>query len=510
VSDRIARTAVFSSILLLAGLLRFTNLVNNPGWYTDEGTLLIAAQAFNRGGWNYLGLSDSILLVGRPPFFVWFLALALRLSTDGIATLRTISATLGVLTAASLVWLPGRALGAKARPLGYLAGTAYAVLPFTVLYNRLGFSYNLPALLIPWILFVLYRYWITGDRRWLALGCGLTGLGFLGELWMVAAMPFCIAAAFFKHRRDTPLALAAVLLPGIVYALVMGARYPESFWFDLRYTIGRASFSLLDQIGLVTMNYGLILSNQAWVLLGLVGLVVLRDSRFRNFAVAFLGITFAFAARSLALVGLGAYQFLPLAPVICLGIGSFLLAAHWYLDGWVSAGLEQIDPERHLRPLSRKALTIGVSILVLGTPWLVIALNQVQAVTGNLPSEISYALIDPEDARLAAAYINARTASEDLVIASPALAWLIDARVTDFQVSLAYDGHLTRHFPTDIPRSRFTFDPRADQARFVVVDRIWDNWAASQVPDLGEILDEIATWPLAAEFGEFRIYQNEN
>ncbi|MGB8252529.1 MAG: hypothetical protein WCF08_04895, partial [Anaerolineaceae bacterium] len=66
-------------IVMLAGLVRYTNLENNPGWYTDEGTLIDIAQHINKGEIQYMAVTDSVLMFGRPPLFVNLLALAFRL-----------------------------------------------------------------------------------------------------------------------------------------------------------------------------------------------------------------------------------------------------------------------------------------------------------------------------------------------------------------------------------------------------------------------------------------------
>ena len=113
------------------------------------------------------------------------------------------------------------------------------------------------------------------------------------------------------------------------------------------------------------------------------------------------------------------------------------------------------------------------------------------------------------NARLAAAFVNERAAADDLVIASPALAWLIEANVTDYQISLAFDGLESRHFPTDIPRDRFLFDVSIRNARYVIVDRTIDNWAATNVPDIATILERTTQRPPVAQYGEFRIYEQD-
>jgi hypothetical protein len=116
-------------------------------------------------------------------------------------------------------------------------------------------------------------------------------------------------------------------------------------------------------------------------------------------------------------------------------------------------------------------------------------------------------LLAPADARQAAAYVNAHAAPDDVVIASPGLAWLLRARAADFQMAIAYAGTATPHLPADVPRDRFAFDPRLGRARFVVVDNLWRNWAVYDVPGVPALLAEAQTWPRVFAAGEISVYR---
>jgi hypothetical protein len=53
----------------------------------------------------------------------------------------------------------------------------------------------------------------------------------------------------------------------------------------------------------------------------------------------------------------------------------------------------------------------------------------------------------------------------------------------------------------------FTADYR--QARFVVIDQLWHNWAQFNVPGVAQIMAEVAQWPLVFEAGNIRVYENK-
>jgi hypothetical protein len=131
--------------------------------------------------------------------------------------------------------------------------------------------------------------------------------------------------------------------------------------------------------------------------------------------------------------------------------------------------------------------------------------NQVQT---RWTTVIDPFLVDANDARQAAEYVNQHTRADDLVIGSPPVAWLFEAHAADFQMAVAATGEGTVHFPPDVPSDRFAFDARYEQARFVVVDNLWRNWGAVHIPGVLRMLREVETWPLAFERGTIQVYLN--
>ena len=106
----------------------------------------------------------------------------------------------------------------------------------------------------------------------------------------------------------------------------------------------------------------------------------------------------------------------------------------------------------------------------------------VEQVRHGFHTEIDEFLLDPIAARDAARFVNQRVTSNDLIIASPTLAWMLRANVADMQMPIAYRGQATPHLPGNIPAGRWAFDPGVERARFVIVDNLWRNWAVPNVP----------------------------
>src|ERR1051325_11007489 len=91
-------------ILILAAYLRLTNVLENPGWYTDETTHIDIANHRLVGETQYMLIKDSTLMFGRLPLFHILLATYFQLSSnpDHMLALRTFTGLLGVLSVALL------------------------------------------------------------------------------------------------------------------------------------------------------------------------------------------------------------------------------------------------------------------------------------------------------------------------------------------------------------------------------------------------------------------------
>jgi hypothetical protein len=136
--------------------------------------------------------------------------------------------------------------------------------------------------------------------------------------------------------------------------------------------------------------------------------------------------------------------------------------------------------------------------------------STLRQVSDRFTTPIDPFLIDPHHARQAAEFVNRHAAPSDVVVASPTLAWLIEANVADVQMATVVAGYAAPDLPTDIPADRFAFDPDYRRARFVIVDNLWHNWAVWNAPGAPGVLREVETWPLAFEAGQVEVYENPN
>ena len=491
---------IVAGILLLAAYLRLHNLAHNPGWYTDEGTHLDIARNLLVGEVAYFAVDESILLFGRPPLFGWILAASMNIFGISIETLRGLTAAFGVLCV-GLIYVTTRRI-TQDRFVAILAALLLAMYPQAVLYARFGFSYALLGPLVLLCLYGLAEYLKNGARVGLALAAGAIGIGLTGDLMMGALIPVLLAALVWQRWRDLWWGLALMILPFGAYALVMLLTNPDSFLFDLDYTLFRLNrLSLLDQIGNAALNYTTLISQDSWMLAGIIGLFLLRPLRLRILSLALLLVPLALLGRTVALHSLSYYYITPLLPLVALGLAALIRVGFPWIVTTVSD---------YWQTATRISKTSGyiAAFSVIAVPLITTLILTIQQVNTSWPTAIDPFLIDGRTAREAAEFVNNATEPDDLVIASPAVGWLLNTQVADFQMSVAARGIETVHLPGELPAERWRFDPDFQRARFVVVDNLWRNWAAVHMPAVAVMLAAVEDWPQVFEAGVIVIHRN--
>ncbi|MCB9453488.1 MAG: glycosyltransferase family 39 protein [Anaerolineaceae bacterium] len=491
------------AILALAAFLRFANLPENPGWYTDEATHLNIAHHLAAGRIQYFAVKDSVLLFARPPLFHLLLAGLFRPLGESMATLRGLTAGLGLLTVA-LLYAAIRHITGR-RLLALLAAGLLAIYPQAVLYSRFGFSYNLLAPLMVVLLWGLVAYRQTTRRGWLALASLAAGLGVIGDLAFMTVIPVLLLVAFIGRRRDALWSAALAGLPFALYALWMLFLAPDAFLYDLRFTFLRlGTMPPGDQVWNIVLQYTTLISQDFWLLAGVIGLFLLHLPQLRMVGVLLFFAPLALMARSAALHSLSFYYMIPLLPLVALGVAGLLVAGVPYLWRVIFA---EVGTMLKTRWIAIGAAGVGVLLVVVSPLWVTVVLT-LDNVNGHYQTAIDPFLVNPGDAYAAADFVNAHSAPDDLVIASPPVGWLIAGQVADFQMTIAAGGQDTPHLPGDLPPERWAFDPDYHRARFIVIDNLWDNWGAWNIPGLRDLMAEVEAWPQVFASGAVRVYAN--
>ncbi len=511
-------------ILALAAYLRLENLADNPGWYTDEGTHLDIAQNLLRARTQYLAINQSTLLFAKLPLFEILLAGLLDVTGGGIGVLRAFTGALGTLSVATLYLVVRRTHAGGGRSLALLSALLLAIYPQAVLYSRFGFSYNLLAPLVLLVYVGLWEYLKgTGPtavrRGWLALAACAIGVGAVSDLWMFSLAAPLLLIVSARRWRDLAWSVPLLLLPFGVYSIVMLANAPQAFSFDLRFTLSRlGALSPLAQVKTLALNYTVLVTQDFWIALGIVGLFLLRPTSLQRLSLLLFLLPIVVLGRAAALFSLSSYYMIPLLPFVSLGMAVVIERGAPHAWRAVRGGLLALFVGWGWRPqrptgqrLRDKSMSLGANLIVfllIATPFLTSTLSTAGQVRGRFSTQIDPFLIDPGDARQASEFVNGQVNPGDVVIASPAVAWLIRANVADFQMAVAATGRETAMLPGDVPVERFAFDPRYTQARFVVVDNLWRNWAVWDIAGVAEMLRQVEDWPLVFEVGGIGVYAN--
>lgn len=509
-------------ILRLAAHLRLANPIATPGWYADEGTHIEIARHLAHGEIRYLAIGQSTLLFAKLPLFDTLLAILFRFTEVGIGPLRTLTGLLGIITVA-LTYAVVRQISNQ-QVLALLAALLLAIYPQAWLYSRFGFSYNLLAPLVLLVYLGLWTYLknshpLAQRQRWLALAACLIGVGALADLWMFSMIAPLLVVVAMRHPWDLRWALPLTLFPWALFAGWQLLTTPDVFLFDIAYTYSRLKPGALEQqISTLAHNYAILTAQEHWMALAIVGMLLMHPNRWQRLTLICFLLPIVLIGCSEALYSLSFYYMIPLLPFVAIGVAVLLYQGLPFVWQAVECGLVNAlsrwswwedSPER--LPLQNQLSRLGALFFtgtLLLSPFLVSSLDAVQEVSRGLQTPVDPFLLNPQDAQQVAVFVNKQVAADDVVIASPALAWSITANVADFQMVAAYRGVATAHLPANVPHTRFRFDPSPELAHFVIVDNLWQNWAVYHVPGTPALITQVEQWPLVAQAGAIRVYCN--
>jgi len=511
--------AVVVLILLLAGYLRLANSAGNPGWYSDEGTLVNIAGHMLHGRVQDFALTGSTLLAARLPLYPLLASLWFRIAGPGIPALRLMSGSLGVITCGLVYGVVRNCLGRAGAVLSLAAAFVLAVYPSAVIYSRMGFSYNLLAPLALVAFWGAWRYLTQGDRWALVLAALAVGLGCVTDIMMMVFLVLLGLLVSLRRLRDLTWSISLALLPLGIYTITLLTSNTKAFIFDVQFITSRlGAVPLWAQPGFLSLNLATLVRNDVWIALAIVGMFILRPAKWRQL----VGLTFFFpiiaVGRSTGLAGLRSYYVIPLFPFVAMGVASLLVYGTPIVQRTLGEAFSQAFdrwgwPETSSASawVRRRAIALGTALgvfLIALTPVVVSIVQSVAEVQSGFQTSADDLSINPWDAREVSQFVNDRAVPGELVIASPAFGWLLDGNVAELEQVIAATGGQTVDYPNNVPADRFAYSMRYQDAAYVVVDRVWDNWAAVFMPDVRAMQDEIEKWPLALRLGEFRVYEN--
>ncbi len=512
--EALTQYAVLGLIVVIGAGLRLINLRTNPAWYPDEGSDLNIAWNLWQGRIQYFAVDGSLLVAARAPLFHLILVALFNLMGYDIFVARLVAAAAGIVTI-PLMFLAFRTAIGGWRALA--AAAFFAIFPTAVLYNRWAFDYNLHMPLFVLCFWGLWGMSRSGQSRWMLLASLATMLSLLTAWTAVALLPCLALVGWLCNRKG--------LLWGLPLALSLPALYlafsfwnsPAAFAEDFALTFLRSGGNPLAQLASILLNYPVFIASSFWFALGVIGLFLIEPRQLRLllllffFAVLFSVLRFSVVSE---VAKLGFYRILGLVPFLSLGIAAFFLRATTFLIRLLSDDFQAILARVQLPPRAAgpiKSLAVPLfTFLVLISILLAATLNSALSVYGGFQPRGDDVLAPPDAAAATVQYLNGIVQPDDVVLASPQLGWAVNARVADFQQTLAYDGYPTDNYPIPVKPWRFRYDPRLSNARFVVVDRMWREWGVENIAAMNQVLDPVLAWPVAFKARDIVVYRNPN
>jgi 4-amino-4-deoxy-L-arabinose transferase-like glycosyltransferase len=537
------------AVLALCVVFHLWRLDSSPGWDPQEGYNLDIAWNLAHGRLRLFALTSAF--AQHPPLFFLQLAVFIHLFGDHILAVRALAAVYAVLTCAALLGGGRRLVGTGA---ALWAGLLFTAAPLMLANTRWGYSYAQLAFVGVLCLWALSRYLERAEMRWLLAAAALAGLAACSDYTGIA---WILLVALVALRQGWRAALVAVgtglgLLVAVLLACFAAA--PGVFLADFATTGGRAAGGNLLAQGIeLLLNYYRLLIFDPVVLLGLVGLVLMRDARTRGLLLA--------AAALLALVtlkvrplGPSFHTAVPLLPLLALGAGvafdRALRTLYAWALGWLEA-LARVEPVRALSgrltpsfarpivatpavagmpanlPASARAMpgrlvrlgAVLVVFVAIVSPVGMALATDAAGIATTLPTRQDTTLAPAADAQATISYVLAHARPGELVLASPTLAWAFDApedasghplglQGADLLQAVAQSGHAVAFYPAALPATRWAYDVSLSRARYVIVDDLVRQLAKPDAePRLVPVLATVRQWPAVFTRGQFTVYE---
>jgi len=510
---RLLEFLVLIIILLIAADLRIFNVANTPGWYNDEGTSINLAANLLKGRIEYFGVQGSMLFPARMPLFIAILASIFKIFGVSISALRVLTGSIGVINTALVYFI----IRKHNRPAALICALIFAIFPSAVLYSRLGFSYNLLATLVLIMFWSCNQYLDTGDRKYAVIGALSLGLSLLSELVSVAYIPVFFVVILWVNWKDLSFTFPLAFFPVILYTGIMLWISPQYYLSDLQYTFLRVSSPTLPvQFMMILINFASV-HQDSFMLMGAIGIFLYPEPGLNKRLILFLYLPLIIISRTITISDLSWYYLIPFFSFFAIGVG---LLISKFIKSIITIGNQLFDqfyprigfkaPQYFLNYFRAGNNLVFIILLVIAPIIFIVYTTHTMIIDNNFATELEPVLADASEARQVVAYINENANADDLIIASPSIAWSLNANATDWHISLAYLGLSTQYFPNDIPHDRFRFNPSYQYARYIVIDPVWMNWGEYRLEDLEIVRHFAEHYPVVYNSRQFTVYEISN
>jgi 4-amino-4-deoxy-L-arabinose transferase-like glycosyltransferase len=509
---------ILLAVLVVAVVFRIIRLRTAPDWFMDEGEFLRLVRYISKGNFDFLGIRNSILLIGRPPLFLWILAGAIKIFGTDFIVLRGLAVICSLLTIGICYILTRLAIGKSA---AFYAAFLLAILPEYIYYNRIGFSYNWTSLWMLFFVFGLWKYLTLENLRWLLVACLAAGISLASDYIGIICVIVLFLILVFTHPRQLWI-MVIVGIPWIISMLPLFAISSVDVWHDLIYTFILGSGTggnLIVQLIVMLAKYFETIRTQSWILLGILGIFTINENKLRGILLLMLAGIVVILLPSRVLLG---HYLLPVWPLIMIGVGSFLAKSTPYVYGFLQLSINnlkimnQVIVNETLRNTFGSIVSIFIVFVVIFLPitWMIILnlgsfiiepINPYLALEENPWKE---GFIPAADAEAIAKKISPTLNPDDFVIAPGVIAWMLPSNAADARTVVVYEyGGKTLRMG-DFDRARFTVNSSVSNAKYAIVDESWRIWLVNMAPEISTMLDEVKKWPLVMESGSLQLFCN--
>ena len=512
-SHRSVSWLAFLLILSLAALLRFANLRQYPGWYSDEGVFISLSQSLTQGRWQIFSQLVSPLDVQRLPLFPLLLSLLFKAWGADILVLRFLTALCGTIDVLLLFVFVRRAAGDR---LALLSAGLLAILPWAVIFNRIGFSYNLMAPLFMTAVFTIWEFTRQRKTGWAVVACIAASLAFCTDyLGAVSIGVILIVIFLYRPRR----LLQAILIQALMIVLVTALPFLQNVQGNLQairfITDTKVSVSLPMQFINLLINTGELLHREGWIILAMAGLFMIQQPRLRGILLLATGASLLLTLRTFTPTGRGMHYLIHLFPFFSLGLAVFLDRAF----SWVYKIFHEmfsVSAERIRRsfgnlfsPRTWKSMVTIAAVtsffLVLITPILWMFFTSLGLSFSGYNFYFSenddVGLTSANDASAVIDYVEGNFEPSGLVLASPQILWAFpENRQADWGLTASY------HDPTTNNR-QYAYPCSLEDVRYAIIDPLALNFVTRLSPQLDTLVKTTSAWPLVFRSGRLEVHQ---
>lgn len=490
---------VIASIIVVAAAVRFPSLRTSPPAYTDEAFYLNVAWEMAHGRATVSGISQWTFLSPfstSPPLYHFVLIPLLLLFGKSLFVARVLTASIGVLTAASLTYIGFVIFRSKLA--GMVMGLAYATIPIIVVNNRWAFPQNLAGFCLLWAAFFLWQYRSTGRRAYEIAGCLIAGAALTTTYWCWGF----VGAIFFIYRglekKRAWQAIGTILALPISIIAIRALTVPAAFWADIS-SFGLTWHFVSNSTPLWSKFFngsGQYFTRDPLLFLAIIGMLVVRPNKLRIFLLSVFFFSAIVLLTNRTTFSGWFYSGLTFTPLVLLGLGA----------GVVTIKQQAGNHWRKVAGVIVTSIVLYSSIQFWGIIYSIHRHTLATLATQDIPFITRE---DDKDIEQIANFINTRLDPDDFVIAPNTINWQLHARSVEAIWTACYEHQqefrqlFINRFPAPIGIHNATY--LVDDTLFGGDVGICEDWRT-------EILDTalIEHWPKVLSTGRYQVYQNPN